>query len=70
MHIAKNHLSLAALYIKRQKLQPPIRKKWDSMEKPNKKESSDFKIYFDLYFKADNMNTKYLIFCLVKFILM
>ncbi len=27
-----------------------------------KKESSDFFIYFDLYFIADNMNTKYFMF--------
>ncbi len=33
-----------------------------------KKESSDFYIYFDLYFIADNMNTKYFMFCLVNFI--
>ncbi len=32
-----------------------------------KKESSDFKIYFDLYYIADNMNTKYFMFCLVNF---
>ncbi len=32
-----------------------------------KKESSDFYIYFDLYFIADNMNTKYFMFCLVNF---
>ncbi len=32
-----------------------------------KKESSDFQIYFDLYFIADNMNTKYFMFCLVNF---
>ncbi len=32
-----------------------------------KKESSDYLIYFDLYFIADNMNTKYFMFCLVNF---
>lgn len=35
-----------------------IRKRWNGMGNANKTESSDLLIYFDLYFNADNMNTK------------
>lgn len=45
-------------------LQPRIRKGLGSIEK----ESSDFQIYIDLYFIADNTNIKYLMFCLANFI--
>ncbi len=45
----------------------PNQKKLGQYGNANKKESSDSKIYFDLYFIADNMNTKYFMFCLVNF---
>ena len=38
------------------------------MENANKKKKAVIsKIYFDLYFIADSMNTRYLMFCLVNF---
>ncbi len=48
-------------------VQPQIRKSWDSMENAIKKKVVISKFYFDLYFIADNMNTKYFMFCLVNF---
>lgn len=41
---------------------------WDSMENSIKKQISGFQINFDLYFSADNMNTKCFMFFLVNFI--